>query len=85
MSEQPGNFIPTYPKAKPYPEQDPNNACDPTSGFMPGGGESLEHGGPGGAQDWVSHPGKEESFTIDTNELKWPANTEASRIAKRPK
>ena len=90
MSEQPGNRIPVYPKATPYPQSDIDGANPKTTYPEPSLSASLG-GSPNttiaddSARGEIASPVKEEQFTIDTNSLKWPANTEAGKIAKRPK
>lgn len=83
MSDQPGNRIPTYPHSKPVQSQDPKDAVKPTNGQENDGGDLQTFtGADGGAPEWKSHPGKEESHTIDNNYQTWP-NTETARTAKR--
>ena len=83
-AEQSGNRVPTYPTTQSPKSQsdDAKNACDDKSGIVDLGGLKTFSGADGGAPEWESHPGKEESFNIDTNSLKWP-NTETARTAKR--
>jgi hypothetical protein len=80
--------FPSVPKSQatePWADQsdDAINANDPNRGQI-GDQDNLITftGEDGGAPEWKSYPRKENSFTIDSNSLKWP-DTEAAKIAKR--
>lgn len=59
MADQPGNRAANYPKQA--PEKYVEIVENPIKY-----GEGVKSGGEGGGVPWVSHPGKENQFTIDT-------------------
>jgi hypothetical protein len=68
MSEQPGNRTPTTPQLDAW---EGNTVTSNKTEYGDTGSGDASNGG----ASWVSHPAKEEQFTTDTLNHKYPALT----------